>query len=75
MKFYVVMVCKRFIILLPISSTDQTVEKQAESLRNISNMYELDKKKWADAICSLKEKIKVNNGNSGRTYVQSYYQY
>ncbi|XP_027911627.1 kinesin-like protein KIN-14R isoform X2 [Vigna unguiculata] len=40
-------------------TTDQTVEKQAESLRNISNMYELDKKKWADAICSLQEKIKL----------------
>ncbi|KAL9328539.1 hypothetical protein ACSQ67_003542 [Phaseolus vulgaris] len=40
-------------------TTDQTVEKQAESLRNISNRYELDKKKWADAIYSLQEKIKL----------------
>ncbi|KAG5007753.1 hypothetical protein JHK85_026295 [Glycine max] len=42
-------------------TTDQTVEKQAESLRNISNRYELDKKKWAEAINSLQEKIKVND--------------
>jgi len=48
---------------MPISSSDQTVEKQAESLRNISNRYELDKKKWADAIYSLQEKIKVNDEN------------
>ncbi|KAH1043912.1 hypothetical protein AAZX31_09G182900 [Glycine max] len=40
-------------------TTDQTVEKQAESLRNISNRYELDKKKWAEAINSLQEKIKL----------------
>ncbi|RDX82331.1 Kinesin-like protein KIN-14R, partial [Mucuna pruriens] len=40
-------------------TTDQTVEKQAESLRNISSRYELDKKKWAEAISSLQEKIKL----------------
>jgi len=52
---------------LPISLADQTVEKQAESLRNISNRYELDKKKWAEAINSLQEKIKVIDENSGRS--------
>lgn len=56
-----------FLILLPISLADQTVEKQAESLRNISNRYELDKKKWAEAINSLQEKIKVIDENSGRS--------
>ncbi|TKY69978.1 Kinesin-4 protein [Spatholobus suberectus] len=40
-------------------TTDQTVEKQAESLRNISNRYELDRKKWTEAINSLQEKIKL----------------
>ncbi|XP_061343234.1 kinesin-like protein KIN-14R [Gastrolobium bilobum] len=39
--------------------TDQTVEKQAESLRCISSMYELDKKKWTEAISSLQEKVKL----------------
>ncbi|KAF7829264.1 kinesin-like protein KIN-14R [Senna tora] len=38
---------------------DQTVEKQAEKLRNISNSYEHDKKKWTEAINSLQEKIKL----------------
>ncbi|KAK7307276.1 hypothetical protein VNO77_40187 [Canavalia gladiata] len=40
-------------------TTDQTVEKQAESLRNISNRYEVDKKKWAEAISNLQEKVKL----------------
>ncbi|XP_020217268.1 kinesin-like protein KIN-14R isoform X2 [Cajanus cajan] len=40
-------------------TTDQTVEKQAESLKNISNSYELDKQKWTEAINSLQEKIKL----------------
>lgn len=35
------------------------MEKQAESLRSISNRYELEKKKWAEAISSLHEKVKV----------------
>lgn len=39
--------------------SEQTVEKQTESLRSISNRYELDKKKWAEAISSLHEKVKV----------------
>ncbi|KAJ1382149.1 P-loop containing nucleoside triphosphate hydrolase [Sesbania bispinosa] len=39
-------------------TTDQTMEKQAESLRNISNRYELDKKKWTEAINNLQEKVK-----------------
>ncbi|OIV93026.1 hypothetical protein TanjilG_20688 [Lupinus angustifolius] len=38
---------------------DQTLEKQAENLRSISSRYELDKKKWADAISSLQEKVKL----------------
>ncbi|XP_062145480.1 kinesin-like protein KIN-14R [Alnus glutinosa] len=40
-------------------SLDQTVEKQAENLRNISSRYEYDKKHWAAAINNLHEKIKV----------------
>lgn len=56
-----------FLTSLPISMSDQTVEKQAESLRNISNKYDLDKKKWAEAIDSLQEKIKVNDKNTGRS--------
>ncbi|KAG5059177.1 hypothetical protein JHK87_000206 [Glycine soja] len=46
-------------VTFKLLTTDQTVEKQAESLRNISNRYELDKKKWAEAINSLQEKIKL----------------
>jgi hypothetical protein len=41
--------------------SEQTVEKQAENLRSISTRYELDKKKWAEAITSLQEKVKVND--------------
>ncbi|KAB1211060.1 Kinesin-4 [Morella rubra] len=40
-------------------SLDQTVEKQAENLRNVSTRYEHDKKYWAVAINNLHEKIKV----------------
>ncbi|KAI8572296.1 hypothetical protein RHMOL_Rhmol01G0186500 [Rhododendron molle] len=40
-------------------SLDQTVDKQAENLRNISSKYECDKKFWAVAINNLQEKIKV----------------
>ncbi|KAK4263065.1 hypothetical protein QN277_028541 [Acacia crassicarpa] len=40
-------------------SLDQTVEKQAETLRNISSSYDHDKKKWTEAIRSLQEKIKL----------------
>ncbi|KAI8540896.1 hypothetical protein RHMOL_Rhmol08G0021000 [Rhododendron molle] len=40
-------------------SLDQTVDKQAENLRNISGKYECDKKFWAVAINNLQEKIKV----------------
>lgn len=39
--------------------SDQTVDKQAENLRNISSKYECDKKCWAMAINNLQEKIKV----------------
>ncbi|KAL2349000.1 hypothetical protein Fmac_003000 [Flemingia macrophylla] len=40
-------------------TTDQTLEKQAESLKNISNSYELDKKKWTEALNNLQEKINL----------------
>ncbi|KAF5454378.1 hypothetical protein F2P56_024049 [Juglans regia] len=40
-------------------SKDQTMEKQAENLRNISGSYEHDKLYWAAAINILHEKIKV----------------
>lgn len=48
---------------------DQTVDKQAEDLRNISSRYERDKKFWAVAVDNLQEKIKVilplqNEGNN-----------
>jgi kinesin family protein C2/C3 len=49
------------ILLLIISLSEQTLEKQAENLRSIYNRYELDKKKWAEAIISLQEKVKVND--------------
>jgi hypothetical protein len=53
---------KLFLILLSIISlSEQTLEKQAENLRSIYNRYELDKKKWAEAIISLQEKVKVND--------------
>ncbi|XP_021714041.1 kinesin-like protein KIN-14R [Chenopodium quinoa] len=39
-------------------SLDQTVEKQAESLKAISSRYEQDKKFWMTAISGLEEKIK-----------------
>ncbi|KAI4328116.1 hypothetical protein L6164_020499 [Bauhinia variegata] len=40
-------------------SLDQTVEKQAENLKNISSRYEHDKKRWTEAINDLQEKIKL----------------
>ncbi|KAG6702646.1 hypothetical protein I3842_07G046100 [Carya illinoinensis] len=40
-------------------SKDQTMEKQAENLRNISGRYEHDQIYWAAAINNLHEKIKV----------------
>ncbi|KAL6959539.1 hypothetical protein U1Q18_039692 [Sarracenia purpurea var. burkii] len=40
-------------------SLDQTVEKQAEALKNISSRYERDKKFWTRAISNLEEKLKV----------------
>lgn len=49
---------------------DQTVEKQAENLRNISSSYDHDKKKWTEAIISLQEKIKVNDDNAGMNDVK-----
>ncbi|KAL1315700.1 kinesin-like protein KIN-14R isoform X1 [Arachis hypogaea] len=40
-------------------TTDQTVEKQAHELRSISSRYEVDKKKWTEAISNLQEKVKL----------------
>ncbi|KAK2978742.1 hypothetical protein RJ640_003901 [Escallonia rubra] len=38
---------------------DQTVEKQAEKLRNISSRYERDKKFWVLAVNELEQKMKT----------------
>ncbi|KAH9664285.1 kinesin-like protein KIN-14R [Citrus sinensis] len=38
---------------------DQTVEKQAENLINITSRYECDKKYWAAAVSDLQEKVKM----------------
>ncbi|EEF29993.1 kinesin-like protein KIN-14R isoform X2 [Ricinus communis] len=40
-------------------SLDQTVGKQAENLRNITNMYERDKQYWAAAVENLQNKVKM----------------
>ncbi|KDP29798.1 hypothetical protein JCGZ_18733 [Jatropha curcas] len=40
-------------------SLDQTVGKQSENLRNITSMYERDKKYWAGAVKNLQERIKI----------------
>lgn len=40
-------------------SLDQTVEKQAEKLRDVSSRYERDKKFWVVTINDLDQKIKV----------------
>ncbi|KAK7309590.1 hypothetical protein RJT34_06443 [Clitoria ternatea] len=45
---------------------DQTMEKQAESLRSISSRYELDKQKWTEAISGLQEKIKLMKSDYSR---------
>ncbi|KAI8026323.1 Kinesin-like protein KIN-14R [Camellia lanceoleosa] len=42
-------------------SLDETVEKQAEKLRNISSRYEHDKKFWVAAVNNLEEKIKCED--------------
>lgn len=54
--------CSNFVVNF---LADQIVEKQAENLRNIARRYELDKKKWTEAISSLQEKVKVSGENSG----------
>ncbi|XP_019445367.1 PREDICTED: kinesin-like protein KIN-14R isoform X11 [Lupinus angustifolius] len=46
-------------VTFKLLTIDQTLEKQAEDLRSISSRYELDKKKWAEAISSLQEKVKL----------------
>ncbi|CAJ1931207.1 unnamed protein product [Sphenostylis stenocarpa] len=53
-------------------ATYQTVEKQAESLRNISYRYELDKKKWADEINSLQEKIKLMKSDYSKLSLEAH---
>ncbi|KAA8546680.1 hypothetical protein F0562_003089 [Nyssa sinensis] len=40
-------------------SLDQTVEKQTEKLKAISNRYERDKKFWSTAVNNIEEKIKM----------------
>ncbi|PQP99837.1 kinesin-II 95 kDa subunit [Prunus yedoensis var. nudiflora] len=40
-------------------SQDQTIQKQAEDIKNISSRYERDKKYWAIAVNDLQEKIKL----------------
>lgn len=40
-------------------SLDQTIQKQAEDIKNISSRYECDKKYWTIAVNDLQEKIKV----------------
>ncbi|KAI8031433.1 Kinesin-like protein KIN-14R, partial [Camellia lanceoleosa] len=45
-------------------SLDETVDKQAEKLRNISSRYEHDKKFWVAVVNNLEEKIKRSILNS-----------
>ncbi|KAK6125845.1 hypothetical protein DH2020_040413 [Rehmannia glutinosa] len=40
-------------------SLDQTLEKQADKIRDISSKYEHDQKSWKVAINSLEQKVKV----------------
>ncbi|ONI02546.1 hypothetical protein PRUPE_6G205100 [Prunus persica] len=40
-------------------SQDQTIQKQAEDIKNISSRYECDKKYWTIAVNDLQEKIKL----------------
>ena len=58
---------RAFLIYLLISLLDQTVEKQTENLKIISSRYELDKKKWTEAIHGFQEKVKVNDQNASRS--------
>lgn len=44
--------------------TDQTVGKQSENLRNLTSIYERDKKYWAAAVKNLQQEIKVNKHSS-----------
>ncbi|CAI8595519.1 unnamed protein product [Vicia faba] len=53
-------------------TTEQTVEKQAENLRSISLRYELDKKKWAEAITSLDEKIKLMKSDQAQLSLEAH---
>ena len=61
---------KTFLSLLLIPLSDQTVEKQAENLRDISSRYDHDKKKWTEAINDLQGKIKVSDENAGSNYLK-----
>ncbi|OAY33502.1 kinesin-like protein KIN-14R isoform X2 [Manihot esculenta] len=40
-------------------SLDQTVGKQSENLRNLTSIYERDKKYWAAAVKNLQQEIKI----------------
>ncbi|KAI5436109.1 variant 2, Kinesin-like protein KIN-14R [Lathyrus oleraceus] len=53
-------------------TTEQTVEKLAENLRSISIRYELDKKKWAEAITSLEEKIKSMKSDQAQLSLEAH---
>ncbi|CAK8537118.1 unnamed protein product [Lathyrus sativus] len=53
-------------------TTEQTVEKQTENLRNISIRYELDKKKWAEAVTSLDEKIKLMKSDQAQLSLEAH---
>lgn len=40
-------------------SLDQTLEKQAEKLRDLASKYEHDQKSWTEAISNLEQKVKI----------------
>ncbi|CAL5346748.1 unnamed protein product [Camellia sinensis] len=61
--FFILVAAGSVLLLLGSSSEliigNETVDKQAEKLRNISSRYEHDKKFWVAAVNNLEEKIKV----------------
>ncbi|XP_057783910.1 kinesin-like protein KIN-14R [Salvia miltiorrhiza] len=40
-------------------SLDQTLEKQAEKLRDLASKYEHDQKSWTEAIANFEQKVKI----------------
>ncbi|KAL1569701.1 Kinesin-like protein KIN-14R [Salvia divinorum] len=40
-------------------SLDQSLEKQAEKLKDLASKYEHDQKSWTEAIISLEQKVKI----------------